>query len=561
MEEATIKCQRLISICEEDDTNLKALQQLFHLRKVNTWLASVVPCPDALQSRLRAFAAEKHRLYMQKRKAAMTPEQLEEFRLRDKQRQKNKRDAAKAQWQADISQMTAARTLLDIVQNDQSTGTVAMGESSMIGDENAEMPASDCNRTADTGFVERKRCRTIIDIETKLRQEQCISSVDLLPNPGGDRENQLHVIKPPVSEEAAEPLRILTALGKTIETMLPDFITIMESSTETARGLVVINGDRYMASIPDELSLLDESSGRFEAIKLVFAKMSASGGEWSIADIWESVISYCIRQAHGDLLHREGAPATGYAFSTFSIIISYGQLKRQSIHIDMPLPNYQCSVMLTPGHLGTHEYSSRDGSKIESAEDLFRVYWHDAPPGLLECIASSEVCQRFIGRFGGVLADNLVQHSQPSPRLIKVGTTFTMPGSLVHAGPSSSRFRAIIFCSAVSTNQLNKRYNPDEQFNKATLLATIGYEVLLDLNKPCTKYFLQKFNEALLKEKHSHGVVQHVDLRNYADNLLSVATVANQKNLCEYFQLQLGLQRKRRKATGDVKWWSAIHQD
>ena len=134
----------------------------------------------------------------------------------------------------------------------------------------------------------------------------------------------------------------------------------------------------------------------------------------------------------------------------------------------MLLPNFQFSTILQRGNiLAMHEYHVPPENTINTITDLIGVdsktddnnnnktvqMWQDCfsqtHKNIIQLINANPICKHLLASFGNVLANDIVQvDTQPlHQNLYPIGAMFSCPGGVLHAGPSSSSTRVILFFS------------------------------------------------------------------------------------------------------------------
>lgn len=178
----------------------------------------------------------------------------------------------------------------------------------------------------------------------------------------------------------------------------------------------------------------------------------------------------------------------GYEGRVYSLLVSYGEVEAQPIHIDCVYPEYMGAMLLTPGpktvicpvheELGIElgEMTCQDLAELICARMGRSSLKHEAE--LTKALESIKDVRDFIKNFGYVLSSAKVRATAASqlleahPGLADKETGYVgMMGSVCHGGPKSKRDRHVAFASYKPTYL--EGYNGDEQHNSATFLAVI----------------------------------------------------------------------------------------
>lgn len=202
-------------------------------------------------------------------------------------------------------------------------------------------------------------------------------------------------------------------------------------------------------------------------------------------DTTDRILSYAIEQARRDPRIRE-APHD-FKFGNFSLIMSYGEAPAQAPHVDLLAPNHQFVLCLSDGSPSTNFYDLGDEDRIRSVADLRRLWEgmsgeHEGlfPQNLAKILEGSTDFMSLIQDFGDVFHPNSTfKRIERRVDSVPVGTVLSLPGGVVHAGPATVSFRAVLFFSAVPIIDqvpLTVEYNPDTQF-ASVLLA--GFTILV----------------------------------------------------------------------------------
>jgi hypothetical protein len=200
-----------------------------------------------------------------------------------------------------------------------------------------------------------------------------------------------------------------------------------------------------------------------------------------------------------------------FDINNLSIIATWGSVQAQEWHIDLRLPNCQGALFLTANTPPTLVSASQlDGIHDETTLARVLGLQHPHDPAV-QALLSNTRTKHLLANFGAILQPR----SQFTPLSVCLGekgtrtasvagaaasvaaaavemkvtaTTDEAPavgdiivtdGSIVHAGPSCDRFRAIAFFSITPKTGAQQAtvYDPDVQYTGVTLMATLADEV------------------------------------------------------------------------------------
>lgn len=260
-------------------------------------------------------------------------------------------------------------------------------------------------------------------------------------------------------------------------------------------------------------------------------------------DTTDRILSYAIEQARRDPRIRDSN--TEFKFGNFSLILSYGDVPAQAPHVDLLAPNYQFVLCLTDGSPSTYFYDMPEKDRIRSVQDLRRLWEsiqesHEDPfPENLASIL--EKCPDFLALlndFGDVFHPNSTfKKIKRCLDSVRVGTVLSLPGGVVHAGPATESFRAVLFFSAVPISCLAPvvaEYNPDTQFS-SVLLA--GFTLLISwrcigMTKEARLYLLRRLAMYVRQADVKTGWDRHFHHEaKLREVVRKIAAIANPKKL------------------------------
>ena len=197
----------------------------------------------------------------------------------------------------------------------------------------------------------------------------------------------------------------------------------------------------------------------------------------------------------------------GYELGNISIILNFEAAPAQAPHIDMTLPNYQCALLIsdcTPGTL-----FSETTQPITNVDDLAR-HWsdngHQMPHDLRGALENDDLVRNLLNKFGKLLHTTLTLVSPG--KTLKRGTLITLPGSVVHAGPSSTTFRSVLFASMWPKGSTEPRYDPDTQYSSIILCSHLLSLVWSNIGLTERIYILER-TVSYIKDKGLQDMSNH----------------------------------------------------
>lgn len=182
------------------------------------------------------------------------------------------------------------------------------------------------------------------------------------------------------------------------------------------------------------------------------------------------VISYLEKQILRDkrLSFQKKIGVCNFELGNISIIANFESAPAQAPHIDMTLPNYQCGLLISHASAGT--LFSETTLPIANVDDMAR-HWskegHPMPDGLRVALENDALVRILLNNYGKVLDSTLTLFSPG--KTLERGTLMTLPGGVVHAGPSSTTYRSVIFASIWPKGSIEPSYDTDTQYSSITL--------------------------------------------------------------------------------------------
>jgi hypothetical protein len=218
----------------------------------------------------------------------------------------------------------------------------------------------------------------------------------------------------------------------------------------------------------------------------------------SSQEMKQAIIQYAIQQAErDDRITGNIKNKRNMSYDNFSLIVSYDPVVAQPKHIDLLYPNFQYGLIITDKSPGTTVYTTPHS--IKTVTDLKNHVWTDMPSTISRAMEQDAIVTSLLSQFGAVLCPNIeeVQYWKPCNNSVNgdesqyegameeqqgtsndesntstlegaacfpTGTLLSLPGSEIHAGPSSSKYRTVLFFSACPDVTNTIPYHPDTQY-------------------------------------------------------------------------------------------------
>jgi hypothetical protein len=284
--------------------------------------------------------------------------------------------------------------------------------------------------------------------------------------------------------------------------------------------------------------MLSGSKGWSAFILLIKCMNDTSSGEQESLDP-ESFRLDVIDYAHQQMRKDDRTAGLEILQDEGLIISTKAPCAAQNPHMDLMDPrNVQGGMLITGGEdvKATYEYEA-EGVVVENLKTFLDLYSDGMPVGLLKILLSksrdpndayasaARQVSALLLEFGRLLSESLVQLSdQPevtenSP--LRTGSLFTLPGNVIHAGPSTTHVRAILFL--VATSKTTRKYDADLQYNRTNMWVTIAEYVWVPLEEDTydmvagREYLLRKIEECATKACKSSNTIAHYYFRKYAE--------------------------------------------
>ena len=217
------------------------------------------------------------------------------------------------------------------------------------------------------------------------------------------------------------------------------------------------------------------------------------------------------------------------------IISTQGFSAEQNPHLDIQDSRNLQGVMIIsdgPGVRATYEYEAANPIVVDLPS--FLTEYNDLPSSLISILgtdlesAAKKQVQQLVSSYGKLLSEHIVLVSNQPPLSedspLKTGSLLTLPGGVIHAGPSTEGVRAILFLAA--TNKDTIPYDPDVQYTATNLWASIAEAVwgLLSIPGADSKfegrdYLLGRIEDSAAVLRNSSATIATGFLRGFVEQV------------------------------------------
>jgi hypothetical protein len=197
-------------------------------------------------------------------------------------------------------------------------------------------------------------------------------------------------------------------------------------------------------------------------------------------------------------------------FSTFSLIVNYGECKAQFDHMDARASSFQHSMPISTSDVPITRVYPIVGDHITNGESLFRcLNWakdKNVPRTLVAklCASKSNGEDDILLDYGDLLLP-LPERASVPPETFGPGCVATFAGGVVHSGPACKKNRFIVFWTTTRFRE-TPGYNADSQLYASQVLA-IYIDGLWESLIPAERAFLLKKLAGLVKSGREKGMV------------------------------------------------------
>lgn len=310
--------------------------------------------------------------------------------------------------------------------------------------------------------------------------------------------------------------------------------------------------DRLVSGDDESVRLIQ--AGRYELFLCASGKESKAFDQIAHDmpdDTKRRILTYAVSAARRDPRLKGGST---YEFGNFSIICNYDPVPAQAPHIDLILPNYQFGLIITDKIPGT-QFLEIGEERIRTTDALAGLwssigakFGQTLPPNLAIALQADSIVRELIASFGDVLLPLESFGAMTACASVSTGTLLSLPGSVIHAGPMSNSFRAIMFFSARPGGSKSDAYDPDTQFSGVTLC---GHIVHLLWRQPNIAYderlfllsiFEQYISASPVSDTHEHftdgdfsGFIKSIERSEYPKGVPRdeyIKSLARNKKFC-----------------------------
>lgn len=233
----------------------------------------------------------------------------------------------------------------------------------------------------------------------------------------------------------------------------------------------------------------------------------------SPADVKEAILNYAEQQARRDPRMGGTVKDDDFVFDNFSLLVNYDSVEAQHPHVDLLDPNRQFGLMVTHQSPATLVYET--DYTIRTVDDLQKA-WPDLPDSIATAMHHNQQTSALLHQFGDLLCPNIQpvvvppHHHNPcntttttttTTSLLSTGTVLSLPGSVIHAGPACSSFRAVLFFTSWPKGSPAAPYHPDTQYFAPLLCADIVTLLWDELSTVDRVYLLTQLADSI----HAHN--------------------------------------------------------
>jgi hypothetical protein len=170
---------------------------------------------------------------------------------------------------------------------------------------------------------------------------------------------------------------------------------------------------------------------------------------------------------------RDTQVSYGFEFGSYLLICTTVKVAAQVPHLDIMMPNYQLTLMVTDNSPGTIVYTSNNTTPVHNVPTFMK--WLGEPTDFNIAVhlnENDELCSML--KNYGVVFDALEEENLAPVfhETLSRGTTISIPGSVVHVGPSSNKFRAMLLFTA-HPKEKDDTYSSENQYFHGTILIDI----------------------------------------------------------------------------------------
>jgi hypothetical protein len=281
-----------------------------------------------------------------------------------------------------------------------------------------------------------------------------------------------------------------------------DYLTTKCNEPGNNKGVRTINGGRF------ELFLDPNDEKGTEAIdwvcrearKLLIPSATAIK-TYTPENMRRLVIAFANSQAQKE---KRMIGALRYTMKSHALIVSFGKVKAQDMHIDLEDPkHFQFGLICSPKVPATLEFKATGavigGDHGRDGLDL-RTVWDSIPEMLAVKIRDHPDCQFLLKSYGVLLSKCVkvpfVASKGGSKKGMPLGSLLSLPGGVPHAGPATTGqgVRAILFFTGAPSD--SPGYDVESQYCRTTLIGDIIMHAWFSMTAKEREYLLTRWFEA-----------------------------------------------------------------
>ena len=161
--------------------------------------------------------------------------------------------------------------------------------------------------------------------------------------------------------------------------------------------------------------------------------------------------------------------------------------------------------------------------------------WTDVPEPLTILLNNQPYTKKLLQGFGSLLSVLKTESANLLP--LPIGTLLSLPGKVVHAGPSSDKLRAVLFFTGTPSG--DTPYSSDIQHTRTTLISEIIMHTWIPLQSnpdfaAQRKYLLRKWSEVGLEnDTFALNNMHHVHLIEFAKAIMETKSRPKRETLLQ----------------------------
>lgn len=211
--------------------------------------------------------------------------------------------------------------------------------------------------------------------------------------------------------------------------------------------------------------------------------------------IKNQIMTYAVEMAKKD--ERVGKD---WIFENFSLIANLDSVPQQYPHIDLTLPLYQFAMIISDNTAGTITYKIHEEQRVRTPQQLVKfLNLNCSDTKIIDAFEKHSDCTSILDEFGGCLStlQNGGYQVHTAKQNLAAGSVLSTPGSVLHAGPATNGFRAVLFYTGRPPNA--EPYNSEVQWLDGLLLGELTLQLWEDITANDRKSLLYKLYEVVCR--------------------------------------------------------------